>query len=420
MDEVRLSVLHRLWRHVPAPLRRQARALAAGLLAPAAEWPVPPPVEGLAVAGELSRTTGLGEGARIMLRALDRAGVPHWPFDAGPLLPAYQADLPAVSQCPDARVPLVLHVNPPLLPYLLRRLPRQLVRGRCIVGYWSWELPEAPADWRAAARCVHQVWVPSAFTASAIEPLLPGRVRVVPHPVAAAPPAPSQLDRAGFGLPPGAVVVLVAFNLASSLERKNPLAAIAAFRAAFGERPDRYLLLKIGYSEHDPGGFARIAAAAADAPNIRIETRTFPDADRHALIAACDIVLSPHRSEGFGLWLAEAMLLRKPVIATGWSGNLTFMDPESAALVGYCLVPSHDPRGVYAGQHWAEPDHTDLVRQLQRLADDAEARAAMGSKAASRASDRLSATALLLALRDLGTAGIGQGKTHAAANKCFQ
>ena len=248
---------------------------------------------------------------------------------------------------------------------------------------------------------MHEVWALTPFVAAALEPLLPGKVRVVPPPMAIAPPKPSALDRAAFGLPADAVVVLVSFNLASSIERKNPLAAIAAFRAAFGDRRDRLLLLKIGNRSHFPEDYARLAAAAA-APNIRLETRTLPAADLHALTAACDIVLSLHRSEGFGLVPAEAMLLGKPVIATGWSGNMAFMDASSAALVGYRLVPAADPRHVYEGSCWAEPDQADAVTHLRRLADDAGARASLGGRGRAAAFERLGVAPLAAAVRDLG------------------
>ena len=207
---------------------------------------------------------------------------------------------------------------------------------------------------------------------------MPGRVRVVLPPLGIVPPEPAALDRAAFGLPPDAVVILVSFNLASSFVRKNPLAAIAAFRAAFGERPDRLLVLKTGHVAHAPDDFARLAAAA-QAPNIRLETRVLPTADHHALMAASDIVLSLHRSEGFGLVPAEAMLLGKPVIATGWSGNMDFMDASNSVPIGYRLVPVADPRQVYQGGSWAEPDQAEAVAQLRRLADDAAARRALGS-----------------------------------------
>ena len=107
----------------------------------------------------------------------------------------------------------------------------------------------------------------------------------------------------------------------------------------------------------------------AQAPNIRIDTRILPPEDRHALTACADIVLSLHRGEGFGLVLAEAMLLGKPVVATGWSGNTDFMDPSNAALVAYRLAPARDDRDVYRGL-WAEPDVADAADRLRALADD--------------------------------------------------
>ncbi len=398
----RLSPLHRLWRLLPPRQRRRLVTSATALLAPRIDRQPPPARDGLAVAGELSRASGLGENARLMLLGLQHLGVPHWPIDVAPLLPGASADLPvAADGQPPPGAPLVLHVNPPLLPLTLLRLRRGLAQGRRVVGYWSWELPTAPPDWRVGARFVHEVWALTPFVAAALEPLLPGKVRVVPPPMAIAPPKPSALDRAAFGLPADAVVVLVSFNLASSMERKNPLAAIAAFRAAFGDRRDRLLLLKIGNRSHFPEDYARLAAAAA-APNIRLETRTLPAADLHALTAACDIVLSLHRSEGFGLVPAEAMLLGKPVIATGWSGNMAFMDASSAALVGYRLVPAADPRHVYEGSCWAEPDQADTVTHLRRLADDAGARASLGGRGRAAAFERLGVAPLAAAVRDLG------------------
>ncbi len=339
-----------------------------------------------------------------MLAALDGLGVANWPVDVGAALPA-NADgpLPLPTTVPHA-APLVLHVNAPLLPLVLRYLPRSLVQGRRVVGYWAWELPTLPPDWRHSVRLVHEVWAPSRFTAAALEPLLPGRVRVVPHPVAAVPPEPAPLDRAAFGLPDDAVVVLVSFNLASSFERKNPLGAIAAFRAAFGDRTDRLLLLRVGHPGHFPADFARLRAVVSGVGNIRLDTTELPRRDRHALTRAADIVLSLHRSEGFGLVPAEAMLLGRPVIATAWSGNMDFMDDTSAALVAYRLIPASDPRGVFEapGAAWADPLQSDAVAQLRRLADDAAERQALGARGQAMARQRLGAASLAAAVSSIG------------------
>jgi glycosyltransferase involved in cell wall biosynthesis len=399
-----LSWPHRLWRLFPARPRRALLARAAALAAPRIAQTPLAAAQGLVVAGELARPSGLGEGARLMLAALAGLGAPNWPVDVGAALPASAGGAHRMQiDLPDA-APLVLHVNAPLLPLALRHLPRGLVRQRRIIGYWAWELPTVPPAWRLGARFVHEVWAPSRFTAAALESLLPGRVRVVPHPVAAAPPEPAPLDRAAFGLPDDAVVVLVSFNLASSFERKNPLGAIAAFRAAFGDRRDRLLLLKVGHPGHFPADFERLRRAVAGVANIRLDTAELPRADRHALTLAADIVLSLHRSEGFGLVPAEAMLLGRPVIATAWSGNMDFMDETSAALVGYRLIPARDPRGVFeaAGAQWADPVMGDAVAQLRRLADDAEARRALGARGLAMAQARLGAEPLAAALRAIG------------------
>ncbi len=392
--------LHHLWRVFPPRGRRRLVVGATALLAPRPDRLPPPAACGVAVAGELSRNSGLGEVARLMLAGLDHLGVQSWGLDLGTAISG-RPDRPTL---PPPGAPLLLHVNAPFLPLALLRLPRAALRGRRVIGYWAWELPSVPPDWRAGVPFVHEVWALSSFTAHALEPLLPTRVRVVTPPVAAAPPRPSALDRAAFALPEAAVIVLVSFSLASSLERKNPLAAIAAFRAAFGTRSDRFLLLKIGSPDDFPADFARIRAAVADSRNIRLETRDLPVRDSHALTQCADIVLSMHRSEGFGLVPAEAMLLGKPVIATGWSGNTDFMDEESSALIGYRLVPARDPRGVFEapGAVWAEPDLDDAVARLRELADDVGARTGMGARARIAATDRLGTASLGRALRAIG------------------
>ncbi len=401
-----LPLLHRAWRALPTNGRRRVLARAAALLAPRITQPAPAPSGGVIVAGELTRASGLGESARLMLRVLHTLGIPAWPLDIGKLLPAHRADmpLPPIPDGPPPGAALVLHVNAPMLPLVLARLPRTVVRGRRVVGYWAWELPVVSPDWQAGANFVHEAWAPSDFTASAIAPLVGGRVRMVPHPLAVAPPGPAALDRAALGLPAGALVVLVGFNLSSSFERKNPLAAIAAFRQAFGERTDRLLVVKVGNPAHAPADFATIEAAVAGARNIRLEPRTLPATEAHALTQAADIVVSLHRSEGFGLLPAEAMLLGRPVIATGWSGNMTFMDDESAALVGYRLVPARDPRGVYAvaGATWAEPDVAQAADWLRRLADDPGLRARLGAAGRAAAQARLGSAPLAEAVRSLG------------------
>jgi glycosyltransferase involved in cell wall biosynthesis len=363
------------------------------------------------IGGEVRRASGLGEGARLLHAGFGALGVASWLIEAGVPVPGDGPDEPApprgLAALPGG-APLLLCVNAPQLSTALLRLPRRRLRGRLVIGYWSWEVPVLPDTWRPALALVHEIWAPSRFITDALAGILPAGsgpiLRTVPYPLAAAAPVPAAMDRAAFGWPADAVIVLASLNLASSFARKNPLGMIAAFRAAFGTREDRMLVLKIGKPGHYADDLAAIRQAAGGAANIHIETRTFPSAERHALTACADIVLSLHRSEGFGLVLAEAMLLGKPVVATGWSGNMTFMDAQSAALVGYRLVPVIDPRGTYqmAGAVWAEPEISEAVAQLRRLADDAALRAALGARGRAVARARLGTAALATAASGIG------------------
>ena len=167
-------------------------------------------------------------------------------------------------------------------------------------------------------------------------------MRIVRPALAALPPTPSHLDRAAFGLPPRDRDRAGRVQPGLILRAQEPARRHRCLPRRFGTRPDRLLLLKVGNPTHFPDDFATLRAAAAGAPNIRIETRLLPPDDHAALMNAADIVLTLHRSEGLGLVAAEAMLLGKPVVATGWSGNLDFMDDAAAALVLVRLVPPKD------------------------------------------------------------------------------
>ncbi len=406
-----LTPLHRAWRALPADARRAALVRASAWLAPQPVWPAPEADGGIIVGGEVGRASGLGEGARLMVAALHGLGIPAWQIEAGLPVPGETTIPPTRLPAAPGKAPLVLHVNAPLLPAALLRLGRAITAGRRVIGYWAWELPVVPATWHHGARFVHEIWAPSRFTAAALEPLAPGRVRVVPHPVAARPPAPAALSRADFGLPEDAVVTLVSFSIASSFERKNPLGAIAAFRAAFGDRADRILVLKLLHAGHAPGDITRLRAAIAGAPNIRVETRLLPAADSHALTRSADIVLSLHRSEGFGLVPAEAMFLGRAIVATNYSATTDFLDSSCAMPVGYRLIPARDPRGIFEapGAQWAEPDIAGAANALRALAGDAALRAQLGAQAARVAPVRLGTAALADAVRGLGLALPGQG-----------
>ncbi len=354
-----------------------------------------PPGRGtVTLAGLFRSPTGIGEGARLMAAALAEGGYSIGLMDCSQSLPS---DVLRLMEGPglvagDVGGPLVLHANPPLMQEALVRF-RQRLRERAIFAYWAWELPVVPRAWHAAVALVHEIWVPSRFVADAVAAAAIGkRVRIVPHAVRARGGRAAPID-----VPPGCCVFLCMFSDGSGFERKNPVATIHAFRRAFGDRPDVLLVLKYQVlARSDPRIERRLRDAIAGASNIRIVEGVLSVEERDALIARADVMVSLHRSEGFGLTLAEAMLAGKPVIATGWSGNLDFMTAETSSLVRCRLVPVSDPDGPYDGLAtvWAEPDLDHAATEMRRLRD-ADTRLRLGAAARKAGESLFGASALV-------------------------
>jgi glycosyltransferase involved in cell wall biosynthesis len=102
--------------------------------------------------------------------------------------------------------------------------------------------------------------------------------------------------------------------------------------------------------------------------------------------------VSPHRSEGFGLTIASAMHYGKPVIVTGYSGNIDFTDASNAFLIDYKLTALEDDAGEYKKNFvWAEPSTSHLSRLLREVKDhpeEARARGARGQETVRRLLNR--------------------------------
>lgn len=376
---------HGLWRCLPRELRRRGLTGISSALARKPDAAAPAISTGVIIGGETESANGLGELARLLHQGASILGKDKGLMRLG--LPGIVAS----QSPPEAKTAALLAVvNAPYLPTALLRVQRGFLAGRRVIGYWAWELEKIPESWKAGTRFVHEIWAPSAFTASAFEEVAPGRVRTVLPPLAASPMA-VEGTRADFELEESVFTVTVIFNLASSMERKNPLGAISAFKLAFQDSPDHLLILKLTGVEKYESDLARIKAVIGEAKNIKLITDTFSESRLRGLIRASNVVLSLHRSEGFGLVPATAMLLGCPVVATGWSGNLGFMTHDVSALVPFKLVPAKDPRGTYeiAGAHWAEPDIAAAAAWLKRLFQDSALRLRFGRDGQAYARARL-------------------------------
>lgn len=324
----------------------------------------------LVVAGMFTTGNGLGRAAQGCYQALVAEGFDPVAADLSGLFGQsdLEASVPPGKFDPAKGGTLILYANPPEVERALMGLGIRRWHDWHVIGAWAWELPVAPASWQRQTRFVSEIWAPSRFVAESFEARFERPVRVVPHYIEpASPEVPPPLRTADVPR------ILVMADARSSLARKNPISAIRMFQAAFPRRHEAELVVKCRNLSDDPRQARELAGLADGDQRITLMNETLSSAEHARLIRDCDILLSPHRSEGFGLNLAEAMAHGKAVIATGWSGNLDFMTSESVALLGYDLVPVRDPSGIYpemAHTRWAEPDFEAGVEALRTLAGD--------------------------------------------------
>ncbi len=361
------------------------------------EHPPKERVPAVELAGFLDSAVGVGEAARRYVGALRSAGVQVLDRDVPlPGRDGARTDLPVGVRPPGEAVGFnLLCLNPEqMVPYL--NGPDAPAReGRATIGIWSWEVDVLPSGWREAAEGLTEVWTYSQFAAERIGAGLDVPVLGFPPPLAYMPehsrawppheqPAAQSPGDPALGLPtrealiappmpelPSGFRVLIMFDYLSTLERKNPLGAIEAYRRAFAPDDGAVLVVKSVNGRHRPERHAEVMALVEKRRDIVSIDRTVSGAERDALIGACDCYLSLHRSEGHGMPLAEAMALGKPVIATAYGGNIEFMNDTNSYLVGWTPTRVGDQVEHYPpGASWAEPDIEHAARLLRDVHGD--------------------------------------------------
>lgn len=312
--------------------------------------------DAVALWGFLQSQIGIGSSARGYARLL-RQTLPDVRCHAMALPGRDGVSFP--SDPPERRAGRnIVVLNPPELLNGNLFFPSDLMRGTQVIGYWAWELPGMPEAWRPALDLVDEVWTCSEFAARAFRRSTRKNVRVLPHVVEgwAHLPRSQARDRLGLGTD-DAFIFLSVFDFSSTLKRKNPLGVIAAFRAAFGDGPEGPLLvMKYHSGEQFAQEEAMVRAAAGRCPRIRLLSGVLTQEEMGMLFDAANCFVSLHRSEGFGLNIAEAMIAGLPVICTGYSGNMDFTRPDNSLLVDW--TPVELQPGDYfgwQGQTWAEP-----------------------------------------------------------------
>ena len=341
---------------------------------------IPNSALGVNVVGHVTGEYGLGTAVRATLRSMAATDVA---FSIKNIEVAWHSNLnQTYVNFISAENPYpinLIHINPD--PGLYEWLGTDFFKGRYNIGYWAWELLQFPSAWEFAFDYFDEIWTLSNYCAESI-------TKVTPIPVIKLPPSidvpKPTLNREALGLPKEKFIFLFMFDFHSTITRKNTVNLIKAFQQAFDQsNQDVLLVIKCSNGDHKPQQRAQVKAAAAEWPSIHFIEEHLRQEEVQSLLNSCNCYVSLHRAEGFGLTMAEAMFYGKPVIATGYSSNMEFMNVGNSFLVKYKLVPNDRVEGpYYRGAVWADPDidhAASLMRYVFQNYDEAKL---VGAKAA--------------------------------------
>jgi glycosyltransferase involved in cell wall biosynthesis len=343
--------------------------------------------DGFELVGFARAESGLGENMRALSRACTAVTLPHSVIDIDIETGIRKSDDALdglIAAAPSFRRQIIC-VNPDALSEAIHHEGAAAITSAYKIGYWFWELEKLPAAWIRASSTLQELWTSSEFVRRAVERSVSIPVYKVPTPIR--PPVPSRpYARHEFGLDDSEFVFLFSFAYGSMIARKNPWAVVRAFREAFPAGVPAFAQVKLVVKSVQSELFAHEAEAlramAANDPRIVFMDRVLSRDQVMGLQSVIDCYVSLHRSEGFGLGMAECMAIGKPVIGTAYSANLDFMNESNSLLVDYSLIAVKP--GEYPDtqdQVWADADVDAAARQMRLAYENPTRRHELGHAA---------------------------------------
>jgi glycosyltransferase involved in cell wall biosynthesis len=338
--------------------------------------------------------SGLGSAARGYLAALRTAGVPLAVVPVHELF-IHQASIRSGvrGQRPSHAVAIV-HINADSVHRFLHFHARSFARARYKIAIWTWELPALRDEWWGELHHFDEIWVPSTFCQRAVQAITAKPVIVVPHVVEAHDPSQTG-GREKLRIASDEFVFLYVFDASSRVRRKNPQCLVDAFEAAFPNQPQVRLVLRVSNAECEPQFSEYLDSLIERDPRCIVLRETIEARELAGLIDSADCYVSPHRTEGFGLTVAEAMILGRPVIATNYGGTVDFVTEQVGFPLRYRLVEVDNDDGPYQkGAIWSDPSREHLQELMRSLVANPALGAAKGRRAKARMLEDYSAAAI--------------------------
>jgi glycosyltransferase involved in cell wall biosynthesis len=337
-------------------------------------------VKGVNVAGYLHGELGLGQSSRLVLKSAIATGLPVTTLNSNRSKSRQTEKISDLES--DVIYPFTIAiVNADHFKFWVDDIGPDRIKNSTIAGVWAWEIEDFPQSMHAAFDYVDEIWAVSKFVKDSISPHTKKPVYVFPTPINP-PEITEKLDRKTIGIPENDNYNLFIFDYMSVFNRKNPLDLVAAHKMAFPNSDGPTLVIKSANGEKDAENREALRYAVMARSDIVLVEEYLSRGQLNALLAECETYISLHRSEGYGLTMAEAMALGKPVIATAYSGNLDFMNEENSFLVSFELVQVGLNSFPYAANSiWAQPNIEVAAKYMRTLALDPETRKSVGESA---------------------------------------
>ena len=216
---------------------------------------------------------------------------------------------------------------------------------------------------------------------------------------------PQAIVRAKLGIPINRYIFMFSFDYHSSFDRKNPIGVINAFKNVVSVCPGSFLVIKTTNAERYPLNRASLQQYIQRNnlnDSVKVIDNYFSKNEYYELINSIDCFVSLHRGEGLGLNLLDAMSLRKPVVATGFGGNIEFMNKQNSFIVDFTLSKSNDRCKNYKNvKRWAEPSIEHATEIMRDLVNNPDKGVEIGDKAKSFIENKYSIKNVVFELNDV-------------------
>lgn len=322
--------------------------------------------EGVNLIGDIRAEIGLGQSMRLLANELEHSrypfGIYYYPMPGNLRREDHTWDEKIIGNYP-YKINL-FHINQEGVGNAYFSLDKNIWKNHYNIAFWLWELEEFPKEHINAIRLFDEIWTPSEFASRSIRKVTDKPVITIPYHVTAE--KSEKFNRQFFGLPEDKFLFLIMYDTNSTMDRKNPQGAVEAFKKAFSAKQTEVgLVIKMNNPLDKDVELIKEQLSGYD--NVYFITELLDKAQVNSLIADVDVFVSLHRAEGFGLVMAEAMLLDTVCIATNWSSNTEFMNSDVACMVDYKMVPVKTKDNIYPdGNMWADAD-IDQAAEYMRI-----------------------------------------------------